>query len=202
MDEAFARQLEVELNANINWNDVIEQVKRSEKQYNTVMRYQALKRKPMTEAQARKNMMIYLKNMAGFKMNFFKLVKERFKSTEPKNFSDDFLLNILKIMFEKPNVEANVWRDQNGRYGLAKKYHLTHFTLEQMLNNVRLEVEEESEMSLELLRESDTWVWGRRVTWNVGGVSGTIQVVCGARERAIGMRGILAGRGCLGSYEV
>nr|GFA11965.1 hypothetical protein [Tanacetum cinerariifolium] len=33
-----------------------------------------------------------------------------------------------------------------------KKYPLTHFTLEQMLNNVRLKVEEESEMSFELLR--------------------------------------------------
>nr|GEW36379.1 hypothetical protein [Tanacetum cinerariifolium] len=81
----------------------------------------------------------------------WKLVKERFESTKPKNFSDDFLLNTLKIMFEKPNVEASVWRDQKGKYGLAKKYPLTHFTLEQMLNNVRLEVEEESEMSLELL---------------------------------------------------
>nr|GEV47021.1 hypothetical protein [Tanacetum cinerariifolium] len=39
---------------------------------NTVMRYQALKRKPVTEAQARKNMMVYLKNMAGFKIDFFK----------------------------------------------------------------------------------------------------------------------------------
>nr|GFB99153.1 hypothetical protein [Tanacetum cinerariifolium] len=56
-DEAYARELEVELNANINWNDVIEQVKRKEKQDNTVMRYQALKRKPVAEAQARKNMM-------------------------------------------------------------------------------------------------------------------------------------------------
>nr|GFD01651.1 hypothetical protein [Tanacetum cinerariifolium] len=53
-DEAFARELEAELNANINWNDVMEQVKRKEKQDNTVMRYQALKRKPVTEAQARK----------------------------------------------------------------------------------------------------------------------------------------------------
>nr|GEU50576.1 putative ribonuclease H-like domain-containing protein [Tanacetum cinerariifolium] len=71
-------------------------------------------------------------------------------------------------------------RDQKGRYGLAKvkswklfesvgvhcitflttqmfllvekRYPLTHFTLEKMLNNVRLEVEEVSEMSLELLR--------------------------------------------------
>nr|GEV51517.1 hypothetical protein [Tanacetum cinerariifolium] len=45
-DEAFARQLEAELNANIDWDDVMEQ--------------------------ARKNMMIYLKNMVGFKMDFFK----------------------------------------------------------------------------------------------------------------------------------
>nr|GEV85804.1 uncharacterized mitochondrial protein AtMg00810-like [Tanacetum cinerariifolium] len=53
-------------------NDVVNQVKRKEKQDNTVMRYQALKRKPLTEAQARKNIMIYLKNMAGFKIDFFK----------------------------------------------------------------------------------------------------------------------------------
>nr|GEX10395.1 hypothetical protein [Tanacetum cinerariifolium] len=206
-DEAFARLLEAELNENINWDDVMEQVKGREKQDNTVMRYQALKRKPVTEAQARKNMMIYLKNMAGFKMHFFKgmtyneirpifekhynlnqiflerveeevivndddddddvftkatplaskvpvvdyqihhennkpyykiikadgthklfisfitllknfdredleilwkLVQNRFQSSEPKNFSNDFLLNTLKIMFEKPNVEANI----------------------------------------------------------------------------------------------
>nr|GEU89974.1 hypothetical protein [Tanacetum cinerariifolium] len=177
-------------------------VKRKEKQDDTVMRYQALKRKPVIESQARKNMMIYLKNMAGFKMDFFrgmtyneirpifekhynlnqaflervkeeivanddddvytkatplalkvhvvdyqihhehnkpyykiiradgthqlflsfitllknfnkedlemlwKLVQERFQSSEPKNFLDDFLLNTLKIMFKKPNVEA------------------------------------------------------------------------------------------------
>nr|GEW93918.1 hypothetical protein [Tanacetum cinerariifolium] len=53
-------------------NEVIDQVKRKGKQDNAVMRYQALKRKPQTEAQARKNMMVYLKNMAGFKMDFFK----------------------------------------------------------------------------------------------------------------------------------
>nr|GEY94913.1 hypothetical protein [Tanacetum cinerariifolium] len=50
----------------------------------------------------------------------WKLFKERFESTEPKNFSDDFLIKTSKIMFEKPNVEANVWRDQKGRYRLAK----------------------------------------------------------------------------------
>nr|GFB26437.1 hypothetical protein [Tanacetum cinerariifolium] len=69
-------KLDAKLNANINWNDVVDKVKRSERQNNVVMRYQALKRKPLTEAQARKNMMIYLKNMAGFKMNFFKDIDE------------------------------------------------------------------------------------------------------------------------------
>nr|GEV00147.1 hypothetical protein [Tanacetum cinerariifolium] len=39
---------------------------------NAVKRYQALKRKPQTKAQARKNMMIYLRNVAGFKMDNFK----------------------------------------------------------------------------------------------------------------------------------
>nr|GFA15315.1 hypothetical protein [Tanacetum cinerariifolium] len=38
MDEAFARQLEAKLNANINWIDVIEQVKRSKRQDNTMIR--------------------------------------------------------------------------------------------------------------------------------------------------------------------
>nr|GEW82716.1 hypothetical protein [Tanacetum cinerariifolium] len=34
----------------------------------------------------------------------WQIVQERFASLEPKNFSDDFLLNTLKTMFEKPNV--------------------------------------------------------------------------------------------------
>nr|GFA33382.1 hypothetical protein [Tanacetum cinerariifolium] len=151
-------------------NNVIEQVKRSKKQDNAVMRYQALKRKLVTEAQARKNMMIYLKNMAGFKIDFFKgmtyseikpIFEKHYNSIqdflekveeevtvqeeEPKNFSYDFLLNTLKIMFKKENVEANMF------LLVEKKYPLTHFTLQQMLNNVILKVKEESEMSLELL---------------------------------------------------
>nr|GFC36941.1 hypothetical protein [Tanacetum cinerariifolium]GFC38509.1 hypothetical protein [Tanacetum cinerariifolium] len=53
-------------------DDMIEQVQRKEKEDNDVLRYQALKRKPQTEAQARKNMMIYLRDMARFKMDYFK----------------------------------------------------------------------------------------------------------------------------------
>nr|GEX24685.1 hypothetical protein [Tanacetum cinerariifolium] len=47
-------------------------VKRKENQDNILMIYQALKRKPQTKAHARKNMMVYLKNMVGIKMDFFK----------------------------------------------------------------------------------------------------------------------------------
>nr|GEW47007.1 hypothetical protein [Tanacetum cinerariifolium] len=71
-DKAYTRELEAELNKNINWDEVIENVKENGRQDNVVLRYQALKKKPQTEAQARKNMMIYLKNMDGFKLDYFK----------------------------------------------------------------------------------------------------------------------------------
>nr|GFA25124.1 hypothetical protein [Tanacetum cinerariifolium] len=72
LDMEVTRQLEAELNANINWNVVIKQVKMSERLTYVVMKYQALKREPLTEAQARRKMIVYLKNMAGYKMNYFK----------------------------------------------------------------------------------------------------------------------------------
>nr|GFC39098.1 hypothetical protein [Tanacetum cinerariifolium] len=50
----------------------INHVKRKAKEDPAVKRYQVLKRKPQTEAQARKNMMMYLKNVDGFKMDYFK----------------------------------------------------------------------------------------------------------------------------------
>nr|GEX75789.1 ribonuclease H-like domain-containing protein [Tanacetum cinerariifolium] len=233
VDEAYARELEAELNKNIKWDEVIDQVQRKEKNDNVVMRYQALKRKPQTEAQARKNMMIYLTNKIKEQMEeedskvlkrlsesqedkaaekqkldkeveqlrkhlqivlnndddvyteatplaLKKLVKERFASSKPKNFSDDFLLTTLGAMFEKPDIQAQILRNQRSVRGLEKvkswkllescgvqiitftttqlillverRYPLTRFTLDQMLNNVILEVEEESKVSLELLR--------------------------------------------------
>nr|GEX77314.1 hypothetical protein [Tanacetum cinerariifolium] len=71
-DEAYAGELEAELNKNINWDNVIEQVQKKEKEDNVVLRYKALKRKPQIEAQAKTNMIIYLKNMVGFKMDYSK----------------------------------------------------------------------------------------------------------------------------------
>nr|GFA46040.1 hypothetical protein [Tanacetum cinerariifolium] len=62
MDEEYARKLHVELNKDIDWDGAIDHVKLKGKEDPAVQRYQAMKRKPQTEAQARKNMMMYLKN--------------------------------------------------------------------------------------------------------------------------------------------
>nr|GEV13275.1 hypothetical protein [Tanacetum cinerariifolium] len=50
----------------------------------------------------------------------WQIVQERFASSKPKNFPDDFLLTTLKAMFEKLDVEAQVWKNQRGIHGLAK----------------------------------------------------------------------------------
>nr|GEX10271.1 hypothetical protein [Tanacetum cinerariifolium] len=53
-------------------DEVIDHVKKKAKEDPAVKKYQDLKRKPQTEAQASKNIMLYLKNVAGFKMEYFK----------------------------------------------------------------------------------------------------------------------------------
>nr|GFC00383.1 hypothetical protein [Tanacetum cinerariifolium] len=71
-DEQYARELHVELNKDIEWDKAIDHVKYKAKEDPAVKRYQAIKRKPQIEAQARKNMMTYLKNVACFKLDYFK----------------------------------------------------------------------------------------------------------------------------------
>nr|GEW64779.1 hypothetical protein [Tanacetum cinerariifolium] len=199
--------------------------------------YQALKRKPQTEAQARHNMMIYLRNMAGFKMDYFKgmsydeihlifkkyfnsnvdfleKTKEQIEEEDIKalkrisesqvekaakkqkldeeveelkkhlqivpNNDDDVYTEATPLALKVPVVDYTIHTENNKPYfkiiradgtrqlflsflsllrnfdredlEVERRYPLTRFTLDQMLNNLRLEVEEESEVSLELLR--------------------------------------------------
>nr|GEZ36739.1 reverse transcriptase domain-containing protein [Tanacetum cinerariifolium] len=95
------------------------------------------------------------------------LVKERFSTTKPKNLSGDFLLVTLGAMFKKLDIHAQIWKNQRTIHGQEKvkgwkllescgvqiitftstqlillverKYPLTRFTLDQMLNAIRLE---------------------------------------------------------------
>nr|GEU87600.1 hypothetical protein [Tanacetum cinerariifolium] len=280
MDEEYARKLHAKLNKDIDWDTAIDHVKQKDKEDPAVQRYQVIKKRPQTEAQARKNMIMYLKNTKEqieeeenraiqsinetpaqkeanrrklneevedlkrhleivpdeddavyteatpfarkvpvvdyeiihlnnkphYKIiradgthqlyvsfmtllkNFdredleslWSLVKERFSTSKPNNFFDDFLLTTLGAMFERPDGQAQVWKNQRTVHGQSKvkswkllescgvhiitftatqlillverRYPLSRFTVDQMLNAVRLRVEEQSEMSLELLR--------------------------------------------------
>nr|GEY64090.1 hypothetical protein [Tanacetum cinerariifolium] len=72
MDEEYARKLHEELNKDIDWDVAIEHVKQKAKEDPFVQRYQVMKKRPQTKAQAQKNMIMYLKNVVGFRLDYFK----------------------------------------------------------------------------------------------------------------------------------
>nr|GEW90766.1 uncharacterized mitochondrial protein AtMg00810-like [Tanacetum cinerariifolium] len=228
LDEAYARKPHKELNQDIDLEVAMDHVKHKAKENPYVQRYQTMKKRPQTEAQARRNMMMYLKNTAGFRLDYFKgmyyddirlifeakfnsniefLLKlneeaedveelkqhleimpdedddvyteatplarkvpvvdyqivhfnnkphykiiradgthQLFSTSKPNNFSDDYLLITLETMFGRPDGQDQMI------FLVERRYPLSRFTLDQMLNTVRLQVEEQSEMSLELLR--------------------------------------------------
>nr|GEV44803.1 ribonuclease H-like domain-containing protein [Tanacetum cinerariifolium] len=246
-DEQYARELHAKLSKDIDWDEAIDHVKRKAKEDLAVKRYQVLKRKPQTEAQARKNMIMYLKNVVGFKMDYFKgmsyddirlifeakfnsnvafllKTKEQLEEEENRalqkinetlaeraakrrkldeevedlkrhleivpNEDDDVYteatpptkkrglgeqclrrqMHMLKsgiikevyMVKQRSELEATriMWYADHNFYNhtadfvMERMYPLSRFTLDQMLNAVRLQVEEESEVSLELLRKT------------------------------------------------
>nr|GEX67058.1 hypothetical protein [Tanacetum cinerariifolium] len=205
----------------------IDHVKKNAKEDPAVQRYHLLNRKPHTEAQARKNMMVYLKNVAGFKMDYFKGMsyddirpifeakfntnvafllntKEQIEEDENKalkrlnetptekeakrqkldeeveelkrhlqivpNKDDDVYTEATPLARKVPVVDYQIFELNNKPYYkiiraddthplyiitftttqlillVERKYPLTRFTLNQMLNVVRLEVEEVKEI--------------------------------------------------------
>nr|GEU71382.1 hypothetical protein [Tanacetum cinerariifolium] len=69
---------------NIDWNVVVEQMQ--EKHLDNIKKYQILKRKPISVAQSRKNMIVYLKNMVGYKIAHFKgLTYDQVKEYQEKD---------------------------------------------------------------------------------------------------------------------
>nr|GEV74733.1 hypothetical protein [Tanacetum cinerariifolium] len=177
MDAEYARKLQEELNKeheesfkNIDWNAVFDHVQAKETQY--IKRYHGFKKKPQSKSEARKNMISYLRNTEGYKMEFFKglkkvpvvnyeimminnkprykifraddthqlytsfitllknfdredledlwkIVKARFSTSKPTNFSNDYLLSTLKTMFEKTDGQDVILRSQQTEYGQA-----------------------------------------------------------------------------------
>nr|GEX36424.1 putative ribonuclease H-like domain-containing protein [Tanacetum cinerariifolium] len=79
LDAEYARKLHEEINRDheefnkdTDWNAAMDHVNQKSKNPQYIKRYQGMKKRHQTESEARKNMMIYLKNTAGYKMDFFK----------------------------------------------------------------------------------------------------------------------------------
>nr|GFA45740.1 hypothetical protein [Tanacetum cinerariifolium] len=74
MDAEYARKLQQEIdrdhdgfNKDIDWDAAMDHVnEKSSSNSQYIKRYQGMKKRPQTESEARKNMMIYLKNTAGY----------------------------------------------------------------------------------------------------------------------------------------
>nr|GFD47626.1 hypothetical protein [Tanacetum cinerariifolium] len=45
--------------------------------------------------------------------DLWRIMKARFSTSKPTNFSDDYLLSTLKTMFEKSDGQDTVWRNQH-----------------------------------------------------------------------------------------
>nr|GEW51936.1 hypothetical protein [Tanacetum cinerariifolium] len=72
LDEEYARKLHEELNKDIDWDIAIAHVKQKAKEDPYVQRYQVMKKIPHIKAQSRRNMIMYLKNTVGFRLDYFK----------------------------------------------------------------------------------------------------------------------------------
>nr|GEY08015.1 putative reverse transcriptase domain-containing protein [Tanacetum cinerariifolium] len=102
----------------------------------------------------------------------WRIVKDKFSTSKPTNFLDEYLLLTLKTMFEEPDGQDAIWINQKSVHGLSfvkrwkllascgvhvitllkvqlfllveRRYPLLRFTLEQLVNMTRLQVKEEN----------------------------------------------------------
>nr|GEY54400.1 hypothetical protein [Tanacetum cinerariifolium] len=113
IEQQYARELHAELNKDIDWDEAIDHVKRKAKEDPAIKIYQAIKRKPQTEAQARKNMMMYLKNISGFKLDYFKGMS--YDDIEEEN-------RALQMINKSPIEKATKRRKLNGDVKELKRH--------------------------------------------------------------------------------
>nr|GEZ26025.1 hypothetical protein [Tanacetum cinerariifolium] len=99
------QQQYVDKQENIDWNIVAEQIQ--EKHLENIRKYQSLKWKPVSIAQARKNMIVYLKNMAGYKMQHFREEPIKKRVAEETLLQESFKkLKAVEVLVAEFKVEA------------------------------------------------------------------------------------------------
>nr|GEV36761.1 hypothetical protein [Tanacetum cinerariifolium] len=90
----------------IDWDVAMDHVKQKAKEDSFIQRYQLMKKRPQTEAQARRNMITYLKNTARFRLDYFKGmsyddIRPIFKAKFNANM--EFLLKLKEQIEEEAN---------------------------------------------------------------------------------------------------
>nr|GEW94178.1 hypothetical protein [Tanacetum cinerariifolium] len=142
-DEQYARELHAELNKDIDWDEAIDHVKKKAKEdlSDENRALQKLKETPSERAAKRRKLDEEVEEL------------RRHLQIVP-NEDDDVYTEATPLARKVSVVDYQIITFTSTQLILLveRKYPLTKFTLDQMLNAVRLEVEEESEVSLELLR--------------------------------------------------
>nr|GEU48723.1 putative ribonuclease H-like domain-containing protein [Tanacetum cinerariifolium] len=118
------------INKDIDWDVAIDHVKLKAKEDPAVKRYQAMKRKPQTEGQTQKNMMMYLKNVIGFKLDYFKGMS--YDDIRPI-FEAKFNSNIEFLLKTKEQIEEEENRALQTT-PLARKVHVVDYEIIQINN--------------------------------------------------------------------
>nr|GEX55148.1 uncharacterized mitochondrial protein AtMg00810-like [Tanacetum cinerariifolium] len=104
LDAEYAKKLHEEINKDheefskdIDWDAAMDHVNQKSKNPQYIKRCQGMKKRPQTESEARKNMMIYLKNTVGYKIDFFKGMIEEMEEEDQ---------DIIKSINETPAQKA------------------------------------------------------------------------------------------------
>nr|GFC75779.1 hypothetical protein [Tanacetum cinerariifolium] len=110
----------------------IDHVKKKAKEDPAVKKYQVLKRKPQTEGQARKNMIVYLKNVAGFKMDYFKgMSYDDIQRAAKRRKLDEELEELKRHLQIVPNKDDDVYTEVTP---LARKVPVVDYQIIKMNN--------------------------------------------------------------------
>nr|GEX30268.1 hypothetical protein [Tanacetum cinerariifolium] len=134
----------------------IDHVKRKAKEDTAVTKYQAMKRKPQTEAQARKNMMIKLDEEVEDLKRYLQIVPNKdddvyteatplAKKKNQRSVHGQAKVKSWKLL-ESCDVQIITFTTTELILLVERRYPLLRFTLDQMLNAIRLQVDEESEI--------------------------------------------------------
>nr|GEX71858.1 hypothetical protein [Tanacetum cinerariifolium] len=129
----------------------MDHVKQKAKENPYVQRYQTMKKRPQTEAQARRNMMTYLKNTAGFRMDYFKGMS--YDDIRPI-FEAKFNSNIEFLLKTKEQIEE----EENRAIASINETPAQKATKRRRLNEEAKDVEE-LKQHLEIVSDEDDDVY-------------------------------------------